>query len=344
MLWDVRARLFKANLTICVFRNIILWGLGWKNSLLAQRLVFVGHISVDKVENVNGTRVQPGGAALYAAIAARTLSQNVTLISATGKDNQFLNVLNLLPYKDIKIYDTPSTKFHIRYDRRWEAHYLKAEHGAGSRITSRRISDRWLRHKSLFHISPMRPSKVSRILDKIKQKSPETKVSVNTWIDYIKEGRKNRRLLKDIALKADFFIVNDTEAKALAQTDSLSSAVRLLKAKQLIVTLGNLGAIISGEDVGMQMVPALNLSPDKVVDTTGAGDVWCGAFLATYNLTEDLAKSVSAASTISRIKCSDWGFQSLVNLRFKEPNDVIEFVMGMKDGGIQKRIFDYMKD
>jgi ribokinase len=145
-------------------------------------------------------------------------------------------------------------------------------------------------------------------------------------------------------LKADFFIVNDTEAKALAQTDSISSAVRLLKAKRLIVTLGNLGAIISGEDVELQMVPALTLAPDRVVDTTGAGDVWCGAFLATYNLTEDFAKSVSAASTISSIKCSDWGFQNLVNLRFKEPNDVIEFVMGMKDGGIQKRIFDYMKD
>ena len=314
------------------------------NRLLAQRPVFVGHISVDKVENINGTRVQPGGAALYAAMAARTLSQNVTLISATGKDNQFRDVLNLLPYRDIKIYDTPSTKFHIRYDSRWEAHYLKADHGAGSRITSRRISDRWLRHKSIFHISPMQPSKVARIVDRIKQKSPETKVSVNTWIDYVRKGRKNRKILKDIALKADFFIVNDTEAKALAQTDSISSAVRLLKAKRLIVTLGSLGAIISGESVGLQMVPALTLPPDKVVDTTGAGDVWCGAFLATYNLTEDFAKSVSAASTISRIKCSDWGFQSLINLRFKEPNDVIEFVMGLKDGGIQKRMLDYMKD
>jgi sugar/nucleoside kinase (ribokinase family) len=314
------------------------------NRLLAQRLVFVGHVSVDKVENVNGTRVQPGGAALYAAMAARTLSPNVALISATGKDNQFLNVLNLLPYKDVKIYDAPSTKFHIRYDRRWEAHYLKADHGTGSRITSRRISDKWLRRKSIFHISPMQPSKVARILDKIKQKSPETKVSVNTWIDYVKAGRRNRRILKDIALKADFFILSDTEAKALAQTDSISVAVRLLKAKTLIVTLGNFGAIISGENVDMQMVPALNLSPDKVVDTTGAGDVWCGAFLATYNLTEDFGKSVSAASTISRIKCSDWGFQSLVKLRFKEPNDVIEFVMGLKDGGIQKRMLDYMKD
>ena len=306
--------------------------------------MFVGHISVDKVENVNGTRVQPGGAALYAAMAARTLSPNVALISATGKDYDFLDVLNLLPYKDVKMYDVPSTRFHIKYDRRWEAHYLRADHGAGSRITSRRISDRWLRHKSIFHISPMQPSKVARILDKIKQKSPETKVSVNTWIDYVKEGRRNRRILKDIALKADFLIMSDTEVKALAQTDSISSAVRLLKAKRLIVTLGIFGAIISEENGDLQMVPGLNLAPDKLVDTTGAGDVWCGAFLATYNLTEDFGKSVSAASTISRIKCSDWGLQSLINLRFKEPNDVIEFVMGLKDGGIQKRMLDYMKD
>lgn len=303
----------------------------------------MGHISVDKIENINGVRTQLGGAALYAAMAARTLSDNVTLISATGKDNQFLDDLNLLPDKDIKIYDTPTTRFHIKYDRRWEANYLKAEQGAGSRITSRRISDRWLNQKSIFHISPMNPSKVVRMLDKIKKNSPETKVSVNTWIGYINEGRKNRKLLKDIALKADFFILNDTEAKALVQTDSISSAVRLMKAKRLIITLGTLGAIISADDIGMQMVPALTLSPDRVVDTTGAGDVWCGAFLATYNLTEDFAKSVSAASTISSIKCSDWGFQSLTKLRFNEPNDVIEFVMGMKDGGIQKRMPDYMK-
>lgn len=316
-------------------------GVDWR--LSARRLVFVGHISVDKVENVNGTRLQPGGAALYAAIAARTLSPNVTLISVTGKDNQFLDALNLLPYKDVKIVDAPATRFHIRYDSRWEAHYLKASHGAGSRITSRSISAKWLRHKSIFHISPMQPSKVAKIVDKIKQKSPETKVCVNTWIDYIREGRKNRRILKEIALKADFFIISDTEAKALAQTDAISSAVRLLKAKRLIVTLGSLGAIISGESVGLQMFASVNLSPDRVIDTTGAGDVWCGAFLAAYNLTEDFGKSVNIAATISRIKCSDWGFQSLVNLRFKEPNDVIEFFMGLKDGSIQKRMLDYLE-
>jgi ribokinase len=310
---------------------------------LAERLVFVGHISVDKIENINGTKIQPGGAALYAAMAARTLSRDVTLISSTGKDNQFLDKLNLLLHTDIKIYDAPTTQFHIKYGRRWEANYLKAEQGAGSKITARRISNGWLKKRSIFHLSPMTPSKVARMVDKIKQNSPETQVSVNTWLGYIKEGKRNKRILKEIALKADFFILNDTEAKALAETDSISSAVRLLKAKRLIVTLGTLGAIIKAEDSGMQMVPALVLPPDKIVDTTGAGDVWCGAFLATYNLTENFAKSVSAASTISSIKCSDWGFTSLTKLKFNEPDDVIEFVMGMKDGGIQKRIHDYTK-
>jgi sugar/nucleoside kinase (ribokinase family) len=310
--------------------------------LLAERLVFVGHISVDKIENINGIKIQPGGAALYAAMAARPLSRDVMLISSTGKDNQFLSKLNLLPHTDIKIYDAPTTQFHIKYDRRWEASYLKAEQGAGSKLTSRRISNDWLKKRSVFHLSPMTPSKVARMVDKIKNSSPETQVSVNSWLGYIKEGKRNKRILKEIALKADFFILNDTEAKALAETDSISSAVKLLKAKRLIVTLGTLGAIIK-DDSGMQMVPALVLPPDKIVDTTGAGDVWCGAFLATYNITEDFAKSVSAASTISSIKCSDWGFTSLTKLQFNEPDDVIEFVMGMKDGGIQKRILDYTK-
>lgn len=324
--------------------NYVLSRIGGNKRLLSQRLVFVGHISVDTIENVNGKNVQPGGAALYAAIAARTLFPNVILISATGKENQFLDILKLLPYREIKIYNEAPTKFHIRYDHRWEAHYLKAEHGTGAKITSRLISKKWLKQKSIFHISPMQPSKVVKIVERIKQYSPETMISVNTWIDYIREGRKNRRLLNELAMNVDFFILNDTEAKALAQTKSLSSAVRNLKAKRLIVTLGSLGAIISGENIDLQNIPALSLSPDKIVDTTGAGDVWCGAFLATYNLTEDFSKSVSAASTISRIKCSDWGFQSLVNLHFKEPKDVTEFVMSLKDGVLQKKLFDYIKE
>ena len=308
---------------------------------MVRGLVFVGHVSVDKIENVNGVRVQPGGAALYAAMAARTLSKNVKLVSAIGRDYQFQDVLKHLDGSRVKVYNMASTRFHIRYDEKWEARYVKTTWGASPKVNSVAVSIKGLDSNAIVHMSPMKPAKVAKILEKITDTSPEAKVSINTWIGYIKESRKSRRILKDLASKVDFFILNDSEAKALAETDSILTALRLLDAKMLIVTLGQLGAIISGKNMGIQMVPALNIPVEKVVDTTGAGDVWCGAFLATYNLTEDLMKSVSVASIISSIKCSDWGFDNLVNMRFKKPDDVIEYVIGLKEGSLQKSLVDY---
>lgn len=310
---------------------------------LAGTLMFVGHVSMDRIENMNGARVQPGGAALYAAMAARTLCRDVVLVSAVGRDYKFMNALKLFDSEDVRVFNMTSTMFHIRYNERWEARYLKAVHGAGSKITASIIPSKGLGTDSIVHISPMRATKVAKIVKRIKETSPDTEVSVNTWIEYINEGRRSRRILKELALEADFFILNDSEAKALTQTDSISTALRLLSAKRLIVTLGELGAIISGEKVGMQMVPALKAPLRKVVDTTGAGDVWCGAFLAAYKLTGDLMKSVTVASIISSIKCSGWGFSNLINLRFREPDDVIEYVIGLKEGSLQKRISDYTK-
>ncbi|MGQ9460894.1 MAG: carbohydrate kinase family protein [Candidatus Bathyarchaeaceae archaeon] len=308
---------------------------------MAHRLVFVGHVSVDKVENVHGTRVQPGGAALYAAVAARTLSTNVTLVSAVGRDYQFPETLKKIGDSHVKVYDMPSTSFHIRYNDRWEARYLKTSWGASPKVSSVSVLVKGLEPNAIIHISPMKPAKVTKILKEITNASAKAKVSINTWIDYLKESRKNRGILKRLASMADFFILNDSEAKVLAQTDSISTALRLLDAKMLVVTLGQLGAIISEKNKGMQMVPALSIPVEKVVDTTGAGDAWCGAFLATYDLTEDLMKSISVASIISSIKCSGWGFENLINLRFKKPDDVIEYVIGLKEGSFQKSLIDY---
>jgi len=304
-------------------------------------LMFVGHVSIDQVENPKGVRVQPGGAALYAAMAAKALLRNITLVSAVGKDYKFTDVFSLFDSKHIKTFNIPSSTFNIRYDQRGEAQYLKAAIGVGSKIGASFVPTKLLAANSIVHLSPMTPTKTVNIFEKIRKTSPKTKISINTWINYIKQSRRNRAILKDLALKADFFILNDTEAKALAQTDSISTALRLLKAKMLIVTLGQLGAIINGEDIGIQMIPALNVPLKNVVDTTGAGDTWCGAFLAAYKLTEDLMKSVTIASIISSIKCSGWGLKKLMNLQFKKPDDVIEYVIGLKEGALQKRIMDY---
>jgi len=90
------------------------------------------------------------------------------------------------------------------------------------------------------------------------------------------------------------------------------------------------------------MIPALNFPINKVIDTTGAGDTWCGAFLAAYKTSGEIVKAVTAASIISGIKCSGWGFDKLLNLRFKSVDGLIEYVIGLREGSLQKRLTDYL--
>lgn len=303
--------------------------------------MFIGHVSMDQVENQHGVKIQAGGAALYAAIAAKTLLKDVALVSAIGKDYKFVDTLRLLGSDYVKTFNMPSTRFNIRYNELWEAEYLEATFGVGSRIAASTIPTQLLAPETIVHISPMQPTKVDQIVSKIRKTSPNTRISINTWIDYIKKSRKDKEILKNLAQEADFFILNDNEAKALADTASIPAALMLLKAKMLVITLGEFGAIVKGRNTGIQMIPALATPKKNVVDTTGAGDVWCGAFLAAYKLTSDLMKSVTIASILSSIKCSGWNFRKLMNLRFRKPDDVIEYVIGLKEGALQKRIQDY---
>jgi hypothetical protein len=78
-------------------------------------------------------------ALLYAAMAARTLLENITLISTIGKDFQFKEGLEVLQFDHIRTVNMPSTRFNIKYNMRWEAEYLKANYGAGSKISASTI-------------------------------------------------------------------------------------------------------------------------------------------------------------------------------------------------------------
>jgi sugar/nucleoside kinase (ribokinase family) len=215
------------------------------------------------------------------------------------------------------------------------------EYGAASKITAKTVPTHQLTPETIVHLSPMRPTKVDKIVKKIREASPETKISINTWKNYIKKTRKNRNILKNLAETTDFFILNDSEAKALTKTESISTALTLLKAKMLIITLGEYGAIIKTENTGTQIIPALKTPTKNTVDTTGAGDTWCGAFLATYKQTNNLMKSVTTASILSSIKCTGWNYQKLLKLKLTRPDDIIQYIIAIKEGALQKKIPDY---
>ncbi|MDD4615690.1 MAG: adenosine kinase [Alphaproteobacteria bacterium] len=101
----------------------------------------------------------------------------------------------------------------------------------------------------------------------------------------------------------DILFANENEAKALCQTPDLSGVLHLAKASVdiAVITRSEKGAIVVSGDNTFE-VPA-NLIP-KVVDTTGAGDLFAAGFLSGLCWGRDLADcgkigAIAASEVIS---------------------------------------------
>lgn len=296
------------------------------------RAAFVGHASIDRVINPRGERVQPGGAALYAAMASKVLGCDSLLITAIGYDYQFKELLfSNFPPQGIKVVRVPSTRFEIVYDESWRARYSKVEIAAGSRITVRDVLKPMVFKRDFVHVAPMNPLKALRMVEALKREAPRLTVSINTCSHYLKDNPRNRAAILKAAEEADIAILSDEELKMLTGIEAIVAAAKRVRAKTLVVTLGEVGALIKRED-SIELTPALTALVKQPVDVTGAGDTWSGAFLTAYFASRgDLHKATVVASILSAVKCSAWNLEALRGLRVKSLDEVIELATSLKE-------------
>jgi sugar/nucleoside kinase (ribokinase family) len=299
-------------------------------------LTFVGHVSVDKVSNPNGVKVQPGGACLYSALAAKTLMKDVQIITAVGLDYPFKDVVfSNFSSIGVKLVNMPSTRFEIEYDGKWGAHYKVTFVGAGSKILVRDVTR--FPKSSHLHLSPMNPSKVLRMVKFARERLPNATLSMSTCFHYLNSS--NRRLVVKAAEDVDMVFLSELEFLRLLDVRRFSmQAFKSLKSRMAILTLGDLGALVKEGDT-IHFAPAL-MATKKPKDVTGAGDTWCGAFLASYALTKDATRSASVASIIATIKCSGWGFEKLFDIRFKAVEEVFDYALSLADK--QPKLWDFL--
>jgi ribokinase len=77
-------------------------------------------------------------------------------------------------------------------------------------------------------------------------------------------------------------------------------------ATTLVVTLGAKGALLRDAE-GSRVFPALNVD---VVDTTGAGDAFCGAYAAVLAASRDSVQAAICANAAAGLACTALGAQT----------------------------------
>ena len=116
-------------------------------------------------------------------------------------------------------------------------------------------------------------------------------------------------LSQDLLALVDVLIVNEGELAVLANhAGSIEQCLERIRVPCVVVTLGSRGTCAR---VGGQILrqPAFPVTP---VDTTGAGDTFCGAFVAALAHGEDVANALRQASAAGALACTKPGAQSSI--------------------------------
>lgn len=116
------------------------------------------------------------------------------------------------------------------------------------------------------------------------------------------------QLTPEIIEQIAYLTPNEEECKALFPELTIEEAVQRYP-NQLIVTLGKQGAIYH-DGRSMCRIPALAMTKEQVVDTTGAGDTFNGAFAAAICRDFSLEAAVQFANHAAGLSVQQLGAQS----------------------------------
>ncbi len=251
-------------------------------------LITVGHFAIDTIysPNISVLKQALGGPPTYVSVAAAKLGASVSVISKVGEDfsNKYLEWLknNEVDLSGLRrIEDAGSTQFIIKYQKNSSRKMqLKVK------APSLTVADlpRNLQAKAI-HVAPIAGELSEEIVAELRRKADILSLDPQGFVrSFDAEGNvslkhwEERTVLEQI----DLFKSSVSEIGAITGERSLKAAMRRIsdyRVKTVIVTRSRRGCTMLCDGV-FYSVPAFK--PTHVVDPTGAGDAFSGAFLAEY--------------------------------------------------------------
>jgi len=258
--------------------------------------VSVGHFSIDSIflpSRLTAFTVL-GGSVAYVSFVARRLDARVSVISRVGTDfpaahKWWLQQEGVDLSGLTKVEDALTTRFELRYDNDLSNRSLRSK----SRLPPIRGEDlpNPLKAK-IIHLAPIAGEITNELAQKLRGDTEVLSLDPQGLIrnfdengDVTLEQPTDKRILELI----DVFKSTPREIQTLTGQSEVDPAIKTVHdhgVDIVIVTLGAEGAMVSLEGT-VHRVPAYK--PEKLIDPTGAGDAFIGAFLAEYGRGQDCA-------------------------------------------------------
>ncbi|MCK4424339.1 hypothetical protein KAU93_01545 [Candidatus Bathyarchaeota archaeon] len=252
-------------------------------------VVTVGHLAIDSIflPDMHVPFVVLGGSAAYVSFAARRLSASVSIVSKVGDDLpevyvRWLEQEGIDLSRLTRIEGAETTRFEIKYSADLSSRNLRLKSKAPP-ITGDDLPSS-LNAKAV-HVAPIAGEISYDVVEKLRASADVLALDPQGLLrNFNNDGSVSYGSLLDKRFleSVDVYKSSLDEIKAATGLASLDSALRAIHRcgiKTVIVTLGMEGAVLSLEGC-VYNVPAYK--SDKVVDPTGAGDVFIGGFLAEY--------------------------------------------------------------
>jgi sugar/nucleoside kinase (ribokinase family) len=172
------------------------------------------------------------------------------------------------------------------------------------------------------------PALQLEVLAQVKRPKVVACDTMNFWIS------SKPDILRQVIARADFFIINEGEARQLTGEVNLVQAARAIQAmgaKNLIIKRGEYGVLFfSGQEIFA--APAYPL--EKVFDPTGAGDTFAGGFMGylanTGNLSQEgIRQAIIFGSVMASFTVEEFSLNRLKTLTLREIEERYRYFKAM---------------
>ncbi len=265
-------------------------------------LSVVPHIPADDKVRIAEYLEQGGGPGATAAVAAVRLGVRTGLITAVGDDVRGRLIIEELRRENVNVDGCEMQRGAISpvgfcwVDQHTRHRSIAWHSGTTTALDAGRPLDDLLRGAKVLHLDGHHPEAAAVAIDLVHRRGGIVSFDAGTYTE------NNRRLVD----QCDVVIASEKFAHAWTGGDDVEAAVRGIAVRGpriVMVTLGSRGVVCLARNQILRR-PAFAVD---VVDTTGAGDVFHGAFCVGLVEGWGIEESIDFASAAAAMKCTRLG-------------------------------------